>query len=47
MKYVHFKIGMTCGGCAKAVTKILSKVEGVEIVEISVENKDVKIICFK
>ena len=43
MKDVHFKVGMTCGGCSKAVTKVLSKVEGIEIVEISVENKDVKI----
>ena len=27
-KTVNFKVGMTCGGCSGAITKILSKIEG-------------------
>ena len=27
-KKVSFKVGMTCGGCKGAVTRILSKIEG-------------------
>ena len=27
-KTVSLKVGMTCNGCANAVTKVLSKVEG-------------------
>jgi len=27
-KTVSFKVGMTCGGCKGAVTRILTKIEG-------------------
>lgn len=30
-KEVQYKVGMTCGGCSKAVTKILSKIEGIPL----------------
>lgn len=36
---------MTCGGCSGAVTRILSKIEGVDNVETNLETKDVKITC--
>nr|WP_314552806.1 heavy-metal-associated domain-containing protein [uncultured Neisseria sp.] len=32
--------GMTCGGCVKSVTRLLEGVEGVEKVEVSLENKN-------
>ena len=44
-KVVTFKVGMTCGGCSGAVTRILSKIEGVDNVETNLETKDVKITC--
>ena len=44
-KVVLFKVGMTCGGCSGAVTRILSKIEGVDNVETNLETKDVKITC--
>lgn len=31
--------GMTCGGCAKSVTRILENAEGVIKAEVSLENK--------
>ena len=34
-----FNAGMTCGGCAKAVTRILNKIDGVSEVVTSVEDK--------
>lgn len=40
MKKVEIKIeGMHCEGCSKRLTKVLSNVEGVNIVEVSLENK--------
>ena len=44
-KVVKFKVGMTCGGCSGAITRILSKIEGVDNVETNLETKDVKITC--
>ena len=44
-KEVLFKVGMTCGGCSGAVTRILSKIEGVEKVDANVETKEVKVSC--
>ena len=44
-KSVQFKVGMTCGGCSSAVTKILMKIEGVQEVDCNVETKDVKVFC--
>jgi copper chaperone CopZ len=38
MSTYEWNIGMTCGGCESAVKKILSKVEGLEVVT-SVEDK--------
>ena len=35
-KVVNFTVGMTCGGCSGAVTKILSKIEGtLEVMRIN------------
>jgi copper chaperone len=42
-KVVEFKVGMTCGGCASAVNRILTKIKGVEKVEPNVETKYVKV----
>ena len=40
MKKVEIKIeGMHCEGCSKRLTKVLSNVEGVNKVEVSLENK--------
>ena len=40
MKKVEIKIeGMHCEGCSKRLTKVLSNVEGVNMVEVSLENK--------
>ena len=40
MKKIEIKIeGMHCEGCSKRLTKVLSNVEGVNIAEVSLENK--------
>ena len=40
MKRVEIKIeGMHCEGCSKRLTKVLSNVEGVNMVDVSLENK--------
>ncbi len=40
MKKVEIKIeGMHCEGCSKRLTKVLSNVEGVNMVDVSLENK--------
>lgn len=36
-----FNVGMTCGGCANAVTKVLNKIEGVVSINAMVEEKKV------
>ena len=44
MKNIEMKIeGMHCEGCSKRLTKILSNIEGVKAVEVSLENKLAKI----
>lgn len=45
MKVVEFNVGMTCGGCSGAVTRILGKIEGVEDVAADLETKKVKVTC--
>ena len=45
MKEVQFNVGMTCGGCSGAVTRILSKIEGVVNVSADVETKKVVVSC--
>jgi copper chaperone len=45
MKEIQFNVGMTCGGCSGAVTRILSKIEGVEKVDANVETKKVIVSC--
>lgn len=35
-KKVSFKVGMTCGGCKGAVTRILSKIEGNFVTDVNV-----------
>jgi copper chaperone len=42
-KVVEFKVGMTCSGCSGAITRILSKIEGVESIDANVEAKSVKV----
>ena len=44
-KVVEFKVGMTCGGCSGAVTRILGKIEGVENIDADIEAKLVKVTC--
>ena len=41
MPEVQFEVGMTCNGCANAVTRILSKQPGVSDVQCNVEEKSV------
>lgn len=44
MKNIEMKIeGMHCEGCSKRLTKVLSNVEAVKAVEVSLENKLAKI----
>ena len=44
MKNIEMKIeGMHCEGCSKRLTKVLSNIEGVKVVEVSLENKLAKI----
>jgi len=38
-----FEVGMTCGGCAGAVSRILNKIEGVQDVQTDVEAKAVHV----
>ena len=38
-KIVEFKVGMTCGGCSGAITRILKKIEGVDTIDADVETK--------
>ena len=40
MKKVEFKIeGMHCEGCSKRLTKVLNNVDGVNMAEVSLEDK--------
>lgn len=44
MKKIEIKVeGMHCEGCSKRLTKVLSNIDGVENVEVSLENKLAKI----
>lgn len=38
-----FKVAMTCSGCSSAVTRILTKAEGVDHFEVSLETQIVKV----
>jgi len=44
-KTVSFKVGMTCSGCSGAVTRILSKIDGVSKVDTNLETKKVDVEC--
>eukprot|EP00019_Armaparvus_languidus_P002617 CAMPEP_0168595714 /NCGR_PEP_ID=MMETSP0420-20121227/9623_1 /TAXON_ID=498008 /ORGANISM="Pessonella sp." /LENGTH=61 /DNA_ID=CAMNT_0008632207 /DNA_START=50 /DNA_END=235 /DNA_ORIENTATION=- len=35
---------MTCGGCSKAITALVSKVDGVDSVDANWETKEVKVV---
>jgi copper chaperone len=37
----QFDVKMTCGGCSGAVTRVLSKCEGVESFDVSLETQKV------
>ncbi|KAI5840777.1 hypothetical protein DFP73DRAFT_455274, partial [Morchella snyderi] len=39
----EFRVVMTCGGCSGAVTRVLSKLEGVKEFDVSLETKLVKV----
>ena len=39
--------GMHCGGCEKRIQNAVSDIDGVESVEVSLENKNAKITCNK
>eukprot|EP01115_Flamella_aegyptia_P007508 TRINITY_DN3116_c1_g1_i1.p1 TRINITY_DN3116_c1_g1~~TRINITY_DN3116_c1_g1_i1.p1 ORF type:complete len:64 (-),score=27.46 TRINITY_DN3116_c1_g1_i1:235-426(-) len=41
---VVFQVEMTCGGCTKAVSAMLNKVDGVESVDASWENNRVEVV---
>jgi len=43
MKKTYTVNGMTCDGCAKTVTKLLSKVEGVQEAKVSLNEKSAEI----
>ena len=44
MKKIEIKVeGMHCEGCSKRLTKVLSNIDGVENVDVSLENKLAKI----
>ncbi|PWN46820.1 putative ATX1-antioxidant protein and metal homeostasis factor, partial [Violaceomyces palustris] len=36
-----FEVAMSCGGCSGAVTRVLSKLEGVESFDVSLEKQEV------
>ena len=38
-KEINFKAEMACGGCSGAITRILSKIDGVELVEPNLETQ--------
>nr|CCA19506.1 conserved hypothetical protein [Albugo laibachii Nc14] len=40
-KVVEFKVGMTCGGCSSACTRILQKNEGVTDVKCDLDKKQI------
>lgn len=42
-KVTVLEVGMTCGGCSGAVTRILNKVEGVSDVKCDLETKKVDV----
>lgn len=39
----HFDVAMSCSGCSNAVNRVLTKLEGVENVEISLESQTVDV----
>ncbi|KAI0054112.1 copper chaperone taha [Auriscalpium vulgare] len=39
--HYQFDVKMTCGGCSGAVTRVLSKAEGVKSFEVSLEKQEV------
>lgn len=41
MTEIKFHVGMTCGGCAAAVKRILNKLDGVQSVDANVATKTV------
>lgn len=38
---VEFKVGMTCEGCSNAIQKIFSRMDNIDDVQISIEDKKV------
>ncbi|MGT2935218.1 heavy-metal-associated domain-containing protein [Streptococcus castoreus] len=43
METIYKIKGMTCAGCAKTVTEKLESVLGIQSIEISLENEEVKV----
>ena len=44
-KVVQFSVEMKCQGCAGAVKKILSRIEGVSEIDANLETKKVLVSC--
>jgi copper chaperone CopZ len=40
---IQFRVGMTCGGCEKAVRSVLSNLTGVKSVTIDMSSKEVSV----
>jgi copper chaperone CopZ len=43
MKTTYHINGMTCDGCSKTITKLLSKVQGVQEAKVSLQEKSAEI----
>lgn len=39
----HFDVSMSCSGCSGAIDRVLKRVEGLEKVDISLENQTVDV----
>jgi len=44
-KSIDFKVQMSCSGCSGAITRILSKIDGVESIDANIDTKDVRVTC--
>ncbi|KAF9185575.1 Cytosolic copper metallochaperone [Haplosporangium sp. Z 767] len=43
MPVYKYDVAMTCSGCSGAVTRVLSKLQGVDKFDVSLENKKVTV----
>ncbi|KAI9896418.1 hypothetical protein N3K66_008590 [Trichothecium roseum] len=40
----EFNVTMTCGGCSGAINRVLTKLEGVDSHDVSLDNQTVKVV---